>query len=1050
MQYKLILFMALALCTTGLSAQTTIRKHRESTGAKPSDEQLQIKRTRQAEVPPAENPFGLPLEDFKSMPAARLRVAPAGVTVTRDADGTPIFWEGIAVAERENNAAPAVRAQRYATSINPEGLTDAGAELLAGRTATDDQGEYHVRLQQYYKGIPVYGGELVAHTRNGVFDRMGGRYHPTPKLADVTPTLDANAAIEKVKAQLRSELKAEWTDAERQLVGGQPFEAALVVYHVGNDAHLTWHIEAHPNLLRRYVYFIDAQTGAVLNHYDHTCRIDGGRHAHGESNYFGKNISAPEMPNTATVVNGPVVANGTDLLGANRSFGAWQIGSTNYLIDGSRPMYNVRSRMPADPVGAIVTLDAFNTSPENSRRFNYANVTSVNLTFNSAAGVSAHYNAIASYEYFRTKFNRNSIDGIGGNVISFFNVAESDGTSMENAFWNGEAIWYGNGGRAFSPLARSLDVAGHEMSHGVIEKTANLEYQNESGAMNESFADIFGAMIDRDDWKIGEDVMRPGVHSTNALRDMANPNNGDSRLGPWWQPRNMSERYIGTEDNGGVHINSGIPNYAYYLFATNNAVGKDRAEQVFYKALRDYLVRSSSFADLRVAVLQAANDLYGNTVATAAGAAFDQVGIVGNSNPPNNNALSTLAVNPGTDLVLVVSNDKTTLKLATGTGQILGNLYTQGVKSRPSVTDDGTEVVFVNNRNQLIDIVLTYSQTGITPRVDIINEESIWSNVSISKDGRYIAAVLTEPEPFVYIYDFGVNPVRLQKYELFNPTYSRDPRRTNEVKYADILEFDYSGRYLMYDAFNEFKNTAGQTISYWDIGFLEFWKNGAFVNPANVFISKLFNGLPEDVGVGNPTFSKNSPFIIAFDYIDEGNNRVDIYGANVQTGATGVLAQNIGDIGVPNFNRLDNSIIYQRAALFGGLNIVRQGIDNTKIRTSGSVANFVNSHEWGVWFSNGRRSLTTSTTTVAQGETGITLSPNPATDVVRLVFEAEKASNAQLRVLDMAGRVVLEQNATISEGDNQLNFNTAHLPSGTYFVVIKGAQVFATVRMIRQ
>lgn len=91
---------------------------------------------------------------------------------------------------------------------------------------------------------------------------------------------------------------------------------------------------------------------------------------------------------------------------------------------------------------------------------------------------------------------------------------------MGNAFWNGQAMFYGNGDNAFQPLAKGLDVAGHEMTHGVVEGTANLEYQGKSGALNQSFADIFGVMIDRDDWKIGEDVVKTSAFPSGALRSM--------------------------------------------------------------------------------------------------------------------------------------------------------------------------------------------------------------------------------------------------------------------------------------------------------------------------------------------------------------------------------------------------------------------------------------------------------------------------------------------------------------------------------------------------
>ena len=94
---------------------------------------------------------------------------------------------------------------------------------------------------------------------------------------------------------------------------------------------------------------------------------------------------------------------------------------------------------------------------------------------------------------------------------------------MDNAFWNGEFMGYGNGNQGFKPLAGALDVAGHEMTHGVIENTARLEYRNQSGALNESFADIFATLIDRDDWTLGEDVVKSNVFPSGALRSLENP-----------------------------------------------------------------------------------------------------------------------------------------------------------------------------------------------------------------------------------------------------------------------------------------------------------------------------------------------------------------------------------------------------------------------------------------------------------------------------------------------------------------------------------------------
>lgn len=105
-------------------------------------------------------------------------------------------------------------------------------------------------------------------------------------------------------------------------------------------------------------------------------------------------------------------------------------------------------------------------------------------------------------------------------------MRDEDGTEMDNAFWNGEVMAYGNGATDFTPLAGALDVAGHEMTHGVIENTARLEYNAQSGALNESFADVFGVLIERKNWTIGETVTKRSAFPSGALRDMANPNQG--------------------------------------------------------------------------------------------------------------------------------------------------------------------------------------------------------------------------------------------------------------------------------------------------------------------------------------------------------------------------------------------------------------------------------------------------------------------------------------------------------------------------------------------
>ncbi len=265
----------------------------------------------------------------------------------------------------------------------------------------------------------------------------------------------------------------------------------------------------------------------------------------------------------------------------------------------------------------------------------------------SPAAVSAHVNAIAVSDFLRTVMLRDNIDGSGGAVVSSINcVVKRDSPGPKqwvNAFWNTTQMVYGQVKRpdGLRSLAANLDVVGHEMFHGITDHTSRLEYRLQSGAMNESYSDIFGTVIANRgnddprtwDWQIGENLL-PG---NKPLRDMSNPRRFD-------QPDHMDDfqHLPVTEDDdfGGVHTNSGIHNKAAFNVFT--AVDDDsalvltaeEAAGVFYLALTQRLTRTSQFADGRRAVLSSAQTLLRNQPTeernrkiAAIGAAFDAVGI---------------------------------------------------------------------------------------------------------------------------------------------------------------------------------------------------------------------------------------------------------------------------------------------------------------------------------------------------------------------------------------------------------------------------------------
>jgi Zn-dependent metalloprotease len=213
--------------------------------------------------------------------------------------------------------------------------------------------------------------------------------------------------------------------------------------------------------------------------------------------------------------------------------------------------------------------------------------------------VNEAFNGVGkTYDFYSQVFQRNSVDNAGMELASYVHY----GTNYDNAMWDGRRMIFGDGdNQLFSRLTQSLDVIGHELTHGVTQYSANLEYRGQSGALNESISDVFGSLVkqwalsqtaDRADWLIGADCWTPNING-DALRSMKNPGSAynDPLIGKDPQPGHMRD-YVALpetpdDDMGGVHINSGIPNHAFYLFAT--AIGGfawETAGQVWYEALQ--------------------------------------------------------------------------------------------------------------------------------------------------------------------------------------------------------------------------------------------------------------------------------------------------------------------------------------------------------------------------------------------------------------------------------------------------------------------------------
>jgi Zn-dependent metalloprotease len=231
----------------------------------------------------------------------------------------------------------------------------------------------------------------------------------------------------------------------------------------------------------------------------------------------------------------------------------------------------------------------------------------------------AHDGAGATYELYRAVYGRDSLDGRGMKLVSsvHFDVA------FNNAFWNGEQMVYGDGdGRIFLPLTRSLSVIGHELSHGVVQYSGGLAYQDQAGALNESFADVFGVLTVQYKkkqkaadarWLVGDGILGPNIEG-EALRSLKAPGTAyrDRLLGEDPQPFHMSDYVNTSADNGGVHINSGIPNHAFYLLARFlGGFAWEKAGHIWYDALQRISNPHASFVQWADETVEAARQRFG-------------------------------------------------------------------------------------------------------------------------------------------------------------------------------------------------------------------------------------------------------------------------------------------------------------------------------------------------------------------------------------------------------------------------------------------------------
>jgi Zn-dependent metalloprotease len=494
-----------------------------------------------------------------------------------------------------NARALAAAMDHFQANARAYGLTNAADELKV-RGSRDANGFTHIRYDQYYRGIKVFEGEAISHVKNGkveVTNAIRGNIN-----VNTVPSIAAATAVQRVMSEL----------APKGPYG--PPSANLEIVARGEDSatdRLVWHVSSlidnEIDAPSEWQYFIDAHSGQLVFKYN--------------------NLHTTSSTTTGNSMYLGAVTLDTDT-----------VGGTISIKDNVRSG-NTANNMFNGTTGNGTLMSTTGTSFGNGTR---AKPGQAGYDANTAA-VDAHYGLMRTWDYYKQKHNRNGIDNAGKATFSRLHYS----SNYDNAFWQDACfcMTYGDGS-SFSPLV-SIDVAGHEMSHGVMSREANLTYRGESGGLNEANSDMMGTMVeffanapgDTPDYLIGEKLYAVNYNAdgtfksnpTKALRYMTKPSlDGASP--------NCYTKQLKSLD---VHYSSGPANHMFYLLSNGGTsactgttlagIGNDAAATIWYTAVRDYMTASTNYAGARAAALQAAAAIYGSGSAqyNAVAAAFSAI-----------------------------------------------------------------------------------------------------------------------------------------------------------------------------------------------------------------------------------------------------------------------------------------------------------------------------------------------------------------------------------------------------------------------------------------
>ncbi|MEM9326297.1 MAG: M4 family metallopeptidase [Bacteroidota bacterium] len=464
------------------------------------------------------------------------------------------------------------------------GLDDA-CDMQISASHKDELGFQHVKYQETYEGLRIVGAEYIFHVKGSSVINGNGRVYREVNV-NTNPALTEEQALNQALLEIDANAYMWESKEEETLLRQTTNDPTATYYPSGELAISSANYDPSEALQLAYIFDIyatdplgrfevevDAHTGEILNKYD-------------------------KIHHTAAVGSGTTLYDGDVPLQVTQHGGHYHLTETTR--GNGIHTYDMNNGTNYSEATIFQEGDSYFDEPT------------------SIAGVSAHFGAGATYDYFYNNHGRNSFDDRGAAIRSYVHYS----TNYVNAFWDGSRMTYGDGnGTSITPLV-SLDIVGHEIVHALTQYSAGLIYMNESGALNESFSDIFGQSIEFEtfpataSWNLGDQIFTNGRSMIRSLSDPKSQGQPDTYFGERW--------FTGSDNNGGVHTNSGVQNYWYYLLVeggsgTNDygynygvpSIGRAAADAIAYRNLTVYLTASSNYIDARAGAEQSAIDLFG-------------------------------------------------------------------------------------------------------------------------------------------------------------------------------------------------------------------------------------------------------------------------------------------------------------------------------------------------------------------------------------------------------------------------------------------------------